>query len=69
MPTRVLPPGTTTEEIAEADLEYWLQVPGEERLALVWELSRQQWDLLEGDGDEGTAESRSPRFVASIRRR
>ena len=67
--TRVFKPGTPAEQIEEADLEHWLGIPPDERLALVWELTRQQWNFFEGREDGRTPESGSPRSVASVRRR
>jgi hypothetical protein len=69
MRTRLFRPGTTDAELAEADLEYWLQIPADERLGLVWELSRREWDLHRGEKDGRAPESGSPRSVASVRRR
>ena len=48
MTTRVF---HTMTEADQADLEYWRQIPADERVRLVWTLSLEQW-RLSGQRDE-----------------
>jgi hypothetical protein len=47
------------------DLAYWQAIPVEDRIALVWRLSLEQWQIATGERYEPGLH----RSVASIRRR
>jgi hypothetical protein len=51
----------------DADIEFWLQIPIEERAIIAWELSEEVYGWL-GDSD-GEAERRFPRSALRIIRR
>jgi hypothetical protein len=47
------------------DAEFWGQLPADQRVLLVWQLSVEQWEML----GRGPYEPGLSRSVASIRRR
>jgi hypothetical protein len=52
-------------EMEEADLRFWLEIPPNERAAVVWQLSVEAFGLAEGQTDE----RRLPRSAYRIVRR
>ncbi len=52
-------------EMAEADEEFWLRIPVDERAQVVWELSRELFSLSEPE----SVERRLPRSAFRLTRR
>ena len=50
------------DEQSEAD-DYWLEMTAAERVELVWQLSKESWQLAQQDDED---ESRLPRSVARV---
>jgi len=59
------PGGLAASEMADADAEFWLRIPLEERARVVWELSEELFALSEPENRE----RRLPRSAFSIVRR
>jgi hypothetical protein len=55
------------QEAEDADIDFWLRIPIEERAIVAWELSEEVYGWL-GDSD-GEAERRLPRSALRIIRR